>query len=122
MRVIDTLSYVVDANVTEDQFPANASSKILQDVEEQIARTLRKTGKFKAATPNLAAEGLSTNNTQLHDDIGFTITRKEERLSDTEISDQNEGQNVRQDQSSILLPHDALFGNDSGKLWLIIIT
>ena len=112
MRVIDTISYIIEANVTEDQFPANASSRILQDVEEQIARTLRETGQFKAVTPNLAAEGVAINNTQFHDGIGFIINRMNERLSDTVINNQTDSQ----DQSYIHLPQIALFGNESGKL------
>ena len=121
MAVIDTISYVIDVNVTKDQFPANASSRILQNVEEQIARTLRKTGQFKAVTSNLAAEGVTIDNAQSNDGIGFTINRINEKLSDTVINVQTEDQNARQDQSSILLPNDALFGIENGKILISIL-
>ena len=113
MRIIDIISKIIDANVTKDQFPANASSRILQDVEEQIERTLRETGKFKAVTSNLAAEGVTIDNAQSNDGIGFTINRMNEKLSDTVINVQTEGQ----DQSYIHLPKDALFINESSKFF-----
>lgn len=82
----------------------------MQNVESQIARTLKKTGQFKAVTPNLAAEGASVKDSEYQTGIVFAINRVNGSLSDTVTGNAT----TLGGKNSILLPNDALFG-DNGK-------
>ena len=107
-KVVETVNYILDSDVSEgvNTSIAEASSLILKAIDQQVSQTLKEHGNYQTIKANIAVQGVTVNQTQAKNGIGFAVRHTKMGFSKNDASTE---QNTIE---YIQLPEEALYGNN----------